>query len=85
MIKKFLKLETSKKLLLLVTVIWFIATIANYILNYFLIDILQTAQTYSIISEIFKWEILVYSGKATIENYNKIGQVVQTQIDKMVG
>ena len=85
MLKNLFKMETSKKLLLLVTIVWLISTIVNYTSIYFGFDTFQIAATYEVISDIFKWEILVYSGKAGVENYQKISDGLNAHIDKMVG
>lgn len=61
------KVGTSKWLLFTILGLFVAATVANYTFVAIGLSILPLAATYALIQELMVWEIIVYSGKATIE------------------
>ncbi len=80
-IMSIVKSATSKKLLWIVVILFVSASIAMYVLNQLGTDIMPLQQTYDGIKDIFIWEIVIYSGKATVEKTDlvkeKINQVME--------
>lgn len=81
--KKIFTFTTSKKLLWIITSVWFISTVANYVFGFNTIDTISIQNTYENICDLFKWELIIYSGKATIEKTNLITSKITETINNL--
>lgn len=77
---KFSNTEFSKRLVFIVTSIWILSTIVNYLFQYFGITVIDMTSTYSEISDVFKITAIGYLSKSGVENINKI----KSTIDRVV-
>ena len=78
---KFSNTHFSKRLVFIVTSVWLIATVANYILNYYGMSIDSIGMTYAEITATFKVILMYYFGSKTVENLNKfktpLGEILE--------
>jgi len=77
-------METSKKLLLIVTLIWLTCTVINYVLGIKGIDSNMISTTYGLINTAFMFELANYGLKSGAENIVKINNSKQTEVQSLL-
>ena len=80
----FSKMDTSKKLLLFVSIVWLCATLVNYYFGYTGVESQTVNSTYTLVNGAFMLEIGNYTVKSGFENVAKIkNSKSQELLDKM--
>ena len=71
-LSKMFKIDTSKKILWIVTATWLVSVVVNYTMAYLNIESNIIISTFTVVNTAFMLELGYYGAKSGIENVTKI-------------
>lgn len=89
-LEKIGNMETSKKILTVVTIVWILSVVTNYVLAYLGIESNMVNSTFNLINTTFIVELGYYGAKSGVENVSKINsntsnveELINKAVDKI--